>query len=173
MKRVLIALALLAVIAATTSSARAIPGQTEKQLAAWGKSNVALPGFKRTNDDNTGGNDYMADLNVDGIVMTFSSEPESGVVRKEYLSLHDVPDTYALAKHPQFIRDMLRVVYGVQYEKDFATSNMVPLHGRVVVWQGKRLAYAVFGDALFMINNADFPAVLKNIHSCDAIDCTD
>jgi len=165
--------ALVALLGLTTQSALAIPGQTPAQLLAWGKSNAALPGFKPTMDENTGGTVYMARLKIDGLDADFSSEPTNGVARQEYISFQGVGDPWNLSKHMSIARDAIRTVYGADYLADFTSAKVVPLHGRVVAWQGKRLAYSIFGGAIFMIRNADFPAVLKNIHTCDGIDCED
>jgi len=158
---------------ATTSQAFAIPGQSVAQLAAWGKSNAALHGFKPSMDQNTGGTVYMATVTIDGLGSDFSSEPVSGVVPQEYVAFRDVNESWQLAKHPGLILDTVRVVYGAAYANDFQHATRVPLHGRTVAWRGAKLSYAVLGAAFFTIDNAEFPAVLKNIHACDALACED
>lgn len=160
----------IAIVALATQSALAIPGQTPSQLLAWGKSVAALHGFKPSMDEETGGTVYLGKVTIDGHAGDFSSEPSQGIVHQEYVSFNGVND---VGKSPTLLADTIRSVYGADYANDFLHAAKLPLHGQVVAWRGAKLAYATLGSALFMIRNADFPAVLKNIHTCDAIDCGD
>ena len=160
-------------IAFATQSAFAIPGQTEKQLAAWGKSNGALVGFKGSMDQNTGGTVYMADFKIDGLKAEFSSEPLSGVVPHEFINFDNMPDKWDAGKHLNIVRDTITLVYGAAYAADFANATKVNLHGQTLAWHGKKASYATYGVAIFVISSAAWPEALKNIHTCDGIVCED
>ncbi len=124
-------------------------------------------------DQETGGTVYMATVTVDGMRADFSSEPTTGIARKEYVAFRGVDDAWQLAKHPALMLDTVRVVYGESYANDFRNATLVPLHGRVIAWRGVKLSYAAAGAALFTMTNAEFKTVLQHIRQCDAIDCED
>jgi hypothetical protein len=83
-------------------------------------------------------------------------------VRIEYVSFEDTPDAWHFEQHLAFVREVIRRVYGSAIASDFAHAKRVPLRGRVAAWQGKKLAYATFGAAIFVINTPDFAGVLHN-----------
>jgi hypothetical protein len=168
-----LALEAVLLIAALTAPAFAIPGQTTAQLAAWGKGNAALRGFKPTIDDSTGGTNYMAIVNVDGLRAEFNAEPQRGRVHMEYISFQNVSDAWFLEQHMAVAIDAIRKIYGDDYAADFKSAQRVPHAGRVAAWQGKKLGYATFGTALFIADPPEFANVLENMHVCDAIACGD
>ena len=153
--------------------ANATPGQTPAQLTAWGKANPALPGFIATNDDNTGGTDYTARTKIGRYTIEFHSEPQGGIVHREYVSYVDMSDAWNASDHLDVVRDTLRTIYGSPYALDFDAASRVYHSGRLTIWRGKRLAYATFAGALFVERLADLPALLKNAKTCGAIDCED
>ncbi len=170
MRGVLVFLLLSVTLAAP---AWAIPGQTAGQLSVWGKANTALHGFRATIDDETGGTNYMATVVVDGYHAEYNAEPQRGRVHLEYISFQDVPDAWNLQQHIPFVTDAIRKVYGDAYAADFKSAQRVPYSGRVAAWRGKKLAYATFGAALFIMDTPEFANVLENMHVCDAIACGD
>jgi hypothetical protein len=152
----------------------AMPGQTPTQLMTWGVHNPGLVGFKATLTDlDGGGTDYIARLNVDGYHGQFHARPKRGIVRIEYVSFEDTPDAWHFEQHLAFVRAVIARVYGRAIASDFGHAVRVPLRGRVAAWQGKKLAYATFGAAIFVINTPDFAGVLHNVHQCDALDCSE
>lgn len=170
--RIAVASSLLLVVA-LNAPALAIPGQSTAQLAAWGKSNPTLRGFKPTIDDYTGGTTYIASLTIDGHNSQFNSQTKGGRARAESIELLDVPDTWDLAKHLTLVNDAIRTIYGPQYVEDFKNAVRLPHKGRVTAWQGKRLAYATFGQAIFVYRAIDVPFIAKNMQQCDALDCSE
>lgn len=166
MERWLLALALTL---ATTGNALALPGQSEKQLAAWGKSNSALAGFKKTFDQNTAGNNYQATLNVDGHAASFSAEPVAGVVPHEYVAFEGLPDTWQASAHLSLVRDALTLVYGKAVADDFQTAGRVK--ASIPIWKGKRYAYATADAAIVLMRLSDLKQALKNARDCGALDC--
>ncbi len=143
------------------------------QDAVWGKANPALHGWTATIDDSTGGTTYIARITVDGRSSTFNSKTKRGVTRYEFLELNDVPDTWNLVQHLPLVVDAIHAIYGEAYVADFKSATRVPHSGRVTLWQGKKLAYATFGQAVFFFQNKDLPGILKNMRACDALDCSD
>jgi hypothetical protein len=166
-------LVLLLLSAALCAPASAIPGQTAAQLAAWGKLNPALRGFRATIDDETGGTNYMATIRVDGLHAEFSAEPQSGRVHMEYISFQDVSDAWFVEQHMTVAIDAIRKIYGDAYAADFKGAKRIPHVGRVAAWQGKKLGYATFGTALFVVDSPEFASLVESMHVCDAIDCGD
>lgn len=112
----------------------------------------------------------MAQVVIDGHRGDFSSEPEHGVVRMESVDFTGIDD---VTKKTVLIADTASAIYGADYANDFRSASRVSHVGRVAVWQGKRLAYFGFGGAVFFVRNADFAAFMKNVRSCDALDCSD
>jgi hypothetical protein len=168
-----LALEVLLLAAVSSAPARAIPGQTTAQVAAWGKGNAALHSFAATVDDSTGGTTYIAQTAIDGHNGSFNSKTKRGVARYEFLELNDIPDAWNLAQHLRLVVDAIRTIYGATYVADFKGATHVPHSGRVTLWQGKKLAYATFGTAVFFFQNKDVPGIVKNMHACDALDCSE
>jgi hypothetical protein len=158
---------------ALCAPALAIPGQTAGQLAAWGKGNAALRQFRATIDDETGGTNYMATVVVDGYRGEYDAEPQRGRVHMEYISFQDVSDAWYLQLHMTVVIDTIRKIYGDAYAADFKNAKRIPHYGRVAAWQGKRLGYATFGTALFIVDAPEFANVLESMHVCDALECSD
>lgn len=166
-------MAALLFAATLCAPAWAIPGQTTAQLAAWGKANVALHGFKPTIDQETGGTNFMASIIVDGYRGEYSAEPENDRVHMEYISFQNFPDARNLAQHLPLVIHAIGAIYGQAYVDDFRSAARMPHNGRVTLWQGKKLGYATFGPALFFYQSKDVPAIAKNMRACDALDCSD
>ena len=156
-----------------TAPAWAIPGQTSTQVAAWGKANPALRHFTATIDDSTGGTTYIASATIDGHDSTFNSKTKRGVTRYEFLEFNNIPDAWNLLQHLPLVVDTIHTLYGAKYVNDFKGATRVPHSGRVALWQGKKLAYATFGTAVFFFRNNDVPGIVKNMRACDALDCSD
>lgn len=164
------AFATVAFVALALGVADAKPGQNEKQLAAWGKSNAALHNFKSAMDQNTAGTVYSATMTVDGKHATFSSEPQGGVVHREYIALVDSEAGYDFTKHLDFTKDAIAVVFGHSVASDFARAkDMTTNH--VMIRKGTSFAYSIDGDAVVIFRLADLPEVLKNARECAAFDC--
>jgi hypothetical protein len=151
----------------------AIPGQTTAQFSAWGKANPALRGFKGTIDDETGGTNFVATIVVDGLHAEYNAEPQRGRVHMEYVSFQDVSDAWFVELHMNVAADTIRKIYGDDYAADFKNAQRIPHAGRVAAWRGKKLGYATFGDALFIVDTPEFANVIESMHLCDALDCSD
>lgn len=151
----------------------AIPGQTAAQLTAWGKANAALQQFHASSDDETGGTNYMATVVVDGYRAEYNAEPQGGRVHMEYIAFQNVSDAWFVELHMTVAIDAVRKIYGDAYATDLKNAKRIPHDGRVAAWQGKRLGYATFGAALFVVDAPEFANVLESMHVCDALDCSD
>jgi hypothetical protein len=164
---------LLVLFAALSAPALAIPGQTMAQDAAWGKANPALHNWIATVDDSTGGTTYIAQMKIDGQDSTFTSKTKRNVARYEFVDFNSVPDTWNMGQHLPLVVEAIRTIYGPEYVADFKSATRVPHSGRVTLWQGTKLAYATFAQAVFFFANKDVPGILKNMRACDALDCSD
>ena len=163
----------LVLIGALCTPVLALPGQTTAQFAAWGKANAALRGFHASIDDETGGTNYMATVVEQGYHGEYNAEPQRGRVHMEYISFQDMPDAWHLEFHLPFVIATIRDVYGEAIAADFTRARRIPHVGRVAAWQGKKLAYATFGTALFIVDTPEFANLVENMHVCDAIVCDD
>ena len=170
MRGVLVFLLLSAVLCARAS---AIPGQTAAQFSAWGKANSALQGFHPEIDDETGGTNYTATVVVDGIRGEYNAQAQRGRVHMEYIAFQDVSNSWYLEQHMTVAVDTIRKIYGDAYAADFKNAKQIPHAGRVAAWEGKKLGYATFGTALFIVDTPGFANVIESMHVCDAIDCAD
>src|SRR5579862_290145 len=157
-----------ALVVAFQSAAFASPGQTEKQLIAWGKANPSLHHFKGAMDQNTGGTLYTADFAVEGFTASFSSEPVDGVVPHEWVN---GPPDKNIARMPfsAICTKVLARVYGDAVGADCKSAQRVP--ARIVVAKGKLFGYALSAEAVAVFRLSDLPEVLKNARACSAFDC--
>jgi hypothetical protein len=162
---------MMLLVAMATQFASAKPGQTEKQLVAWGKSNPLLMGFHKTFDQNTAGNDYQAKVVIGQYHADFSSEPVNGVVPREYLSFNDMPEKTNLATKWDFNARAFAALYGAAIEADvlhpiksFATRS-------VSIHLGKYYTYAAIDTDIVIAPISKYAWYVSQAKSCDSLDC--
>lgn len=115
----------------------------------------------------------MATIVVDGLHGEYNAEPQRGRVHMEYISFQDISDAWFVELHMSVAVDTIRKIYGDDYAADFKNAKRIPHAGRVAAWRGKKLGYATFGGALFIVDAPEFANVIENMHLCDALDCSD
>ena len=152
MRALLVAVALVAM---TTSAARALPGQSAKAVCAWAKHSSDLRAVNCATGGSEGVNDYISgfirkpDVAIPGRLpndnfLSFEAHPDAkGTIATEIVRYHHLPDVASVT----FLRkggkglEIVRGLYGEAIANDFAASRFVKHAATGDVYRGKRFLY--------------------------------
>src|SRR5215469_5002732 len=123
MKQIAVFVVVAIAVTLSAAPARAIPGQTNADVMAWGKANAAFTGFDlKTSLGGTKA--YRADVVVDTHKAEFSAHSDSsGTIGVEYVTFTDEADTWIVAGHKPLMVATIRAIYGDAYASDLASAK--------------------------------------------------
>ena len=159
------ALALALFFGIATQSVCAVPGQTQRQLAAWGKSNGAFAGFQHAQDR------YVATIAIDGFHANFTAPVVNGTVHHEQFAFINMAPNWQLERSWKFDARVLRMVYGERVAADVLQPQTGLTVRHVAVRLGHLYAYAASGHTLRVYEKKFYQHVVLQAKGCDTFEC--